>query len=306
MSGPLDVSVKTEVSSETADEVFSTALETVSPLTELGGAFGDLVRAGRMEIGNQICRRAAQIAQQNGYKLKAPPLKFMRQFFDVATLEEQEDLHGAWANLLIRAGKDQDKLAFHMFCTDVLSKIDMQSMLSYATVLHIAPDSQSREKLAGLLDNLCETCVRDKTADDIQTKEIASETMNALRSLLTCYDERIAEYEINGEKVNNNGFVCLNIGVKFDDGAKPNSAGTAGFSPEFKGKRYTLGRSAVLLPAVFGLLEVYDHEFRKVFRHMEGDVVFSASVSVVTLTELGKRFAKACNIKGLEATKELS
>ncbi len=81
------------------------AVDLFSPATELLGLLGDTLRLARVGVAARITRRAKEIAEQNNLELTAPPLKFLANFYERASLEEPQDeeAHDRWAELLLSA-----------------------------------------------------------------------------------------------------------------------------------------------------------------------------------------------------------
>lgn len=96
--------VKIDVDADEAAKSFADALcDLISPATETLGLVGDAIRVARLEVAERIARKAKRIADENGLKLKAPPLKFLLPFFESGSLEDEPVLEEMWAGILASA-----------------------------------------------------------------------------------------------------------------------------------------------------------------------------------------------------------
>jgi hypothetical protein len=114
---------KVEISGETARPIVDAVIETFSPATELLGWLGDAIRVHRARTVLKCFAETKRIAAEAGTKLKAPPAKFLAQYIEHCSLEDEED-HGFiewWTRLLVDAGSKYD--AKHVFYTNVLKQI---------------------------------------------------------------------------------------------------------------------------------------------------------------------------------------
>jgi len=114
---------KIQLSDETAKPVVSALLEIFSPATELIGWAGDAVRIHRARSALKCFSRTKQIAAEAGLVLKAPPVKFLSQYIENCSLEDETDneLIEWWARMLVDAGiKYESK---HVFYANVLKQL---------------------------------------------------------------------------------------------------------------------------------------------------------------------------------------
>src|SRR5208282_1271237 len=114
---------KIQLSDETAKPVVSALLEIFSPATELIGWAGDAVRIHRARSALKCFSRTKQIAAEAGLVLKAPPVKFLSQYIENCSLEDETDneLIEWWARMLVDAGiKYKSK---HVFYANVLKQL---------------------------------------------------------------------------------------------------------------------------------------------------------------------------------------
>lgn len=97
------VKAKITVGEETVDDVVKAALEVFSAPTEALGWLGDQIRVHRVRSGLKALRRTEALARECGVRLTAPPTKFLAQFLEACSLEEESDdeLIERWANLLL-------------------------------------------------------------------------------------------------------------------------------------------------------------------------------------------------------------
>lgn len=121
-----EVKLDATVGERGAEKVIDAAADTFSLPTEALGLLGDAVRWARVEVAAKITRRAKSIADENGLKLVAPPLKFLVPFYERASTEDENDetLMEMWAHLLVSAGTEyQDKsLRYSSILSQLTSK----------------------------------------------------------------------------------------------------------------------------------------------------------------------------------------
>ncbi|WP_417483029.1 Abi-alpha family protein [Maricaulis sp.] len=126
ISGKVDVTV----GERSVDKLIDAVVDTFSPATEVLGALGDAVRLGRVEMAARITVRAKQIADANGLRLLAPPLKFLVPYYERASLEEDDtELTELWAQLLVSSGSDPRNA--RPIYVDILSKMSASAALVF-------------------------------------------------------------------------------------------------------------------------------------------------------------------------------
>lgn len=121
MNVPIRADLK--VGENAVEKLVDAALDAFSPATESLGLLGDAVRLARVEVATAITRRAKAIADEQGLRLIAPPLKFLIPFYEKASTEEKEegDLVEMWARLLASAGVNYS--ARHVRYASILSEM---------------------------------------------------------------------------------------------------------------------------------------------------------------------------------------
>jgi hypothetical protein len=114
---------KIQVSDETVRPVVNAALEIFSPATELLGWAGDAIRIYRARTVLRCFERTKRIAAKAGLKLKAPPVKFLSQYIENCSLEDEKDetLIEWWSRLLVEASTNFHSK--HVFYSNVLKQI---------------------------------------------------------------------------------------------------------------------------------------------------------------------------------------
>jgi hypothetical protein len=114
---------KIKISNETAGPIVNAALEVFSPATELLGWMGDAIRIHRARTVLRCFEKTKKIAKKAGLKLKAPPVKFLSQFIENCSLEDEKDetLIEWWSRLLVVAGTDYHSK--QVFYSNVLKQI---------------------------------------------------------------------------------------------------------------------------------------------------------------------------------------
>lgn len=77
---------------------------------ELGGLMADPIRVWRYQRSLKLFEKVARISEATGLKLKPVPLKTLLPILEFASVEEDEDLHSRWANLLANSAMDGDRV----------------------------------------------------------------------------------------------------------------------------------------------------------------------------------------------------
>lgn len=114
---------KIPLSPEAGRAIVDALLDVFSPITETFAWGGDVVRVYRTRTALKCFRRTKQIAAAAGVKLKAPPVKFLSQFIENCSLEDENDdaLIDWWARLLVDAGSKYESK--HVFYANVLKQV---------------------------------------------------------------------------------------------------------------------------------------------------------------------------------------
>lgn len=112
-----------QISDETTKPIVKAVLEIFSPATELLGWAGDAIRVHRFQSALRCFERTKRIATKAGVILKAPPVKFLSQYIEGCSLEEEKDsdLIEWWARLLVDAGTNYHSR--HVFYTNILKQV---------------------------------------------------------------------------------------------------------------------------------------------------------------------------------------
>ena len=119
----LPISTKLVLNGEVLKPLVEAVSDLFAPVTEPMGWLGDIVRNQRVRSAVKCFRLAKRLADEQGFKLKAPPAKFLSQYVDSCSLESEDDkkLIEWWARLLVDAGSDfQSK---HIFYSNILKQI---------------------------------------------------------------------------------------------------------------------------------------------------------------------------------------
>jgi hypothetical protein len=87
----MPVNPKLQITDKTAKPIVKAILEVFSPATELLGWAGDAIRIHRTRSVLKCFSRTKQIAAKAGLKLKAPPVKFISQYIENCSLEDDTD-----------------------------------------------------------------------------------------------------------------------------------------------------------------------------------------------------------------------
>jgi len=106
--GTVQSKVEVNVGKKSVEKLIDAVVDTFSPATETLGLLGDAIRLARIEVATAVTRKAKVIADENGLKLSAPPLKFLIPFFEKVSIEDINDdtLVEMWARLLVSAGSN--------------------------------------------------------------------------------------------------------------------------------------------------------------------------------------------------------
>jgi hypothetical protein len=77
---------------------------------QLGGLMADPIRVRRYQRSLKLFEKVARLSAARGIELKAVPLKTILPILEYASVEEDEDLHNRWANLLANSAIDSDRV----------------------------------------------------------------------------------------------------------------------------------------------------------------------------------------------------
>jgi len=80
-----------------ANRLFGPAID------ELGGILADPIKIYRFKRSVRLLEKAKRICDETGFEPKAVPLKTLLPILENASLEDDQDLHDRWANLLANA-----------------------------------------------------------------------------------------------------------------------------------------------------------------------------------------------------------
>jgi hypothetical protein len=80
-----------------ANRLFGPAID------ELGGILADPIKIYRFKRSVRLLEKVKRVCDENGFEPKAVPLKTLLPILENASLEDDEDLHDRWANLLANA-----------------------------------------------------------------------------------------------------------------------------------------------------------------------------------------------------------
>jgi len=112
-----------EIKDETVRTVVDAVLDVLSAPREMLAWLGDSIRVHRARSALKCFMRTKEIAEQAGLSLQAPPVKFISQYIEYASLEEEDDdtLIEWWARILVNAASTYDDK--HVFFTNVLRQV---------------------------------------------------------------------------------------------------------------------------------------------------------------------------------------
>jgi hypothetical protein len=77
---------------------------------QLGGLMADPIRVWRYQRSLKLFEKVARLSAARGIELKAVPLKTILPILEYASVEEDEDLHNRWANLLANSAVNSDRV----------------------------------------------------------------------------------------------------------------------------------------------------------------------------------------------------
>lgn len=119
---------KINISGTAVAPIVDAVVDIFSPATETLAFLGDTIRVHRTRTVLKCFARTKKIAEDAGLNLKVPPTKFLTQYIENASLEEEDDktLVEWWARLLCDAGTHYD--AKHVFFTSVLKQISKKEL----------------------------------------------------------------------------------------------------------------------------------------------------------------------------------
>ena len=76
----------------------------------LFGMLGDQIASWRFRNAVRIFRKTEQLAKENGVSINFVPSKFLQQFVEASSLEEDDSLQSMWANLLVNKSKSSNSV----------------------------------------------------------------------------------------------------------------------------------------------------------------------------------------------------
>lgn len=124
---PVSAKLNISVGERSIEKLVDLVVDTFSPASEISGALGDVVRLGRIEMASHITKRAKSIAEKNNLEMIAPPLKFLAQFYEKASVETESEvkLVDMWSELLcnVSTGNVDPNLIY----VDLVSKMNGES-----------------------------------------------------------------------------------------------------------------------------------------------------------------------------------
>jgi len=162
--GELQKEMAIEFGKETATQIFSFISDILRPpAKELGGLLADKMSWYRFKTQIEIMKKVKDYIDKVGIKPHKVPIKFMADFLDKCSWEEDEDMKERWASLLANSvSEDQKKQPYLSFVRilNELSPIEANFIdLMYDEVLWPArrahrslPSYQSTYRLSELLD----------------------------------------------------------------------------------------------------------------------------------------------------------
>ena len=269
-----EVKVDAKVGERGTEKIIDAAADTFSLSTEVLGLLGDAVRWARIEVAARITRRAKIIADENGLKLVAPPLKFLVPFYERASTEDESDetLMEMWARLLVSAGSEyQDKsIRYSSILSELTSK---QAMV----LNQLVRNNSESGGLGGWSYRLLETAfyfIVDRSIDQIRGESDPKKIEEHLRVMLSVRSTCIAQIFIN---------------VKYESLGKSFISEESDVYSEENSADFDSIRS-------LGLIEVFKME-----RDING--IMGAHVLLYYVTELGFDFWLACNALSLSSSK---
>jgi peroxiredoxin family protein len=116
--------IELPVATEDSARVIDAVADLFSPITEAMGTVGDHVRIFRTQSVLRTLRKTKRLAQEAGYKLKRPPLRFLVPFLEETSLQDDTEdpaLVTMSANLLIQASQEQSQVNRMMI--DLLARL---------------------------------------------------------------------------------------------------------------------------------------------------------------------------------------
>jgi hypothetical protein len=130
---------------ETTQPIINAVIEIFSPITELFGWGGDTIRVYRERTALKCVARTKEIATKAGIKLQAPPTKFIAQFIENCSLEDEDDetLIEWWARLLVDAGTDYNTK--HIFHANALKQVSGSELELLEVLVRNGPGSYRLE-----------------------------------------------------------------------------------------------------------------------------------------------------------------
>lgn len=150
----MEITPKIEIQAEAAgaikdvvQPIVKAVGEVFSPVSELLGWGGDIIRIYRERTALKCFARTKQIASKTGIRLQEPPAKFITQFIENCSLEDENDeqLIECWAQLLVDAGTAYS--AKHVFHANVLKQISGRELELLEILVRNGPGSYCLEHM---------------------------------------------------------------------------------------------------------------------------------------------------------------
>ena len=88
----------------------------------LFGMLGDQIASWRFQNAVRVFRKTEQFAKENNVSVNLVPSKFLQQFIDGSSLEEDINMQDMWANLLL--SKSQDENAVNILYVNILKSLE--------------------------------------------------------------------------------------------------------------------------------------------------------------------------------------
>ena len=121
---------------------------------EIGGLFADPVRVFRLRRSVKLLEKVKQVLHDAGIDPKVVPLKVILPILEHASLEDSEDLHDRWVNLLANAAAGESSSGYHATFVDILKGLSASDPLLldllYDAVDSVATKARVRDRATQL------------------------------------------------------------------------------------------------------------------------------------------------------------
>jgi len=106
----IELAVSKEIGKESVSQVFSFLHKLIgAPLEELGNLLADKIKYRRLVNQIKCMEKFSKLVQERNIQIKSLPFKFVNQFLDKTSTEEDDYMRNKWAALLANTSDSQSQ-----------------------------------------------------------------------------------------------------------------------------------------------------------------------------------------------------